>query len=90
MVEKKTIIDFALGFAGGLLTDKVVEYLYVASGYYAKTGQSYDDFALNMIGIGLTAYRKNIGLGFLTGVQTGWLLSAQKIVIPVPAALAKR
>jgi|GEM_PF-4399082 len=80
MVEKKTIIDFALGLAGGLLMDKVAEYAYVASGAYAASGNlSYDDFALNMAGVGLTAYKKEIGLGFLTGVQAGWLLSTQGI-----------
>jgi hypothetical protein len=86
MVEK-TILDFALGFAGGIVADKVAEYLYVSSGAYEAAGRiSWDDFALNMTGIGLAAYRKNIGLGFLTGVWTGWLLSVFGIVIPTSAA----
>jgi hypothetical protein len=84
MVEK-TILDLALGFAGGIVADKVAEYLYVSSGAYEAAKRiSWDDFALNMTGIGLTAYRKNIGLGFLAGVWTGWLLSVFGIVIPTP------
>jgi len=65
-----------VGFGAGLLTDKVVEYAYVKSGLYEQLGhRSWDDLILNYAGVGLAYYRKELGLGFLTGVNTGLLLS---------------
>lgn len=74
------LIQFGLGVVGGLVIDKIAEYAYVTSGMYEASGRkSYDDLALNLAGIGLTAYKKNLGLGFLTGVQAGLFLSLQDI-----------
>jgi hypothetical protein len=87
--------NLLMGFAAGLAVDKVVEYGYVASGLYESLGRkSWDDLALNYAGIGLAYYKKDLGLGFLAGVNTGMLLSFFDIwlgrVLPVPTPPATK
>lgn len=92
MVEKK-LMDYLIGLAGGLLIDKVVEYVYVTSGAYAASGnRSWDDIAEYYAGIALTNFKKELGLGFLTGTVTGAVLSQFDIwlgqVLPPKMSLA--